>query len=130
VGRGWWVGPVARLSWHSAGEGPHSWRHSGLYALLLHLLLALLEFLQELFRGLYLLLPVLLLLVVGGRLVVGLISLVGLIGRIVRGILTFDDDGISAGGWGHRGGHRRHGTGINRLIVGGCLFARLRRDLA
>jgi len=134
-----WRGRVAAVAWlagHSgSGERSHSRRYSGLYALLLHLLLPLLQFLQELLGGLDVLLSVLLLLllVVGcGRLVVCLIRLVGLIirgcrvigglGRIISGflgVLTFDDNGISTWSRRHRGGHRRcGGPVIDSLIVG------------
>lgn len=130
------IAAVAGLGGHSgSGERSHSRWYSGLYALLLHLLLSLLQFLQELLGGFDVLLSVLLrlLLVVGcGRLVVGLIRLVGLIirscrviggvGRIVSGILgvlTFDGYGISTWRGGHRGGHRRCGWPvIDSLIVG------------
>jgi len=111
-----------------------------LYALLLHLLLPLLQFLQELFGSFDVLLSVLLrLLVVGcGRLVVRLIRLVGriirgcrVIGSVCRiisgflGVLTFDGYGISAWSRRHRGCHRRCGWPvIDSLIVGVRLGAK------
>ena len=130
------IAAIARLAGHSgSGERSHSRRYSGLYALLLHLLLPLLQFLQELLGGFDVLLSVLLLLllVVGcSRLVVGLIRLVGLIirgcrviggvGRIISGIvgvLTFDGYGISTWSRRHGGSHRRCGWPvIDSLVVG------------
>jgi xanthosine utilization system XapX-like protein len=130
------------LSRQSRRELPHSRRYSGLNSLLLHLLLTLLQFLQELFRGLNLLLSVLLLLLVvrRGRLIVPLISLVGLIvglrviggiGRLicrfVLSVLTFDDNGISPSSCG--GGHGRHRTRVNVLANRARLFGCRRRIL-
>ncbi len=143
---GWVTTGLVRNS--RIGELSHSGRYARLYAgldsrlnsLLLHLLLPLLQFLQELLRCLDLLLPILLLLlVVGCRWVVRLVSLVGLIigrvisasiGRVIRGfvlilgVLTFDSNGVST--WG-RHWHCRWPV-IDGLVVGGRLLGRLLRS--
>jgi hypothetical protein len=88
-----------------------------LQSLLLHLLLPLLQFLQELLGRFYGLLSVLLLVVGCGRLVIRLVSLIvglrlisrcisSVFRRVLWGVLTFNDDGISSRGRRHRRSHR------------------------
>ena len=149
----WWGrdGPVnARQARHSRIRERvprrYSRRNSWLNSLL-KLLLPLLQFLQELLGRLDrlpVLLLLLLLVISSGRLVVPLISLVSLISliirrriirisgvgriirRIIRGILTLHDNSISS--W-SRGGHGRHGAGIDVLVSRARLFGRRRTAL-
>ena len=101
---------------------------------MLKLLLALLEFLEELLWRFDVLLSILLLLVVAsGCLIVCLVGLIGLIvglrvigavggiiRRVVLGIFAFDNDGIAV--W--RGSHGRHRAGKHGLVARSSLLHR------